>query len=170
MRDVSAYALMQTADASKMTRLCGRLAELSKLAQLLSPTGEKSAADSAWYKAKSDIDGDGVFAAKDLAAGEVIGVAMVDGGKDEVTGSKNWNLTVLGRYCNHQNNNNVIVVKADDRFNLVAKTDISQDEELVSSYFQVTKALGPYAAEMLWEGKAMKRVDIDDFTEREVTP
>lgn len=118
-----------------------------------------------WYVGKSEVAGQGVFAGKDYEPGDRIGIAMTDGDEDEF-GAKIWNLTELARYCNHQNNNNVDVVKDGDRFHLTAIKPIEQDDELVSDYWQVAKAKGPHSV-MLWEGKPVPTSDLSDYVEKE---
>lgn len=117
-----------------------------------------------WYTAKSDIQGQGVFAGRDYEAGDVIDIAMHADGEDEF-GAKIWNLTTLARYCNHQNNCNVEIRRDGDVFNLVAAKPIEQDEELVSDYRQVTRAVGPHSR-MLWAGEDIPTTDLEDYTEK----
>jgi hypothetical protein len=118
-----------------------------------------------WYVGKSDVAGQGVFAARDYSPGDKIGLSMVDGGEDEF-GAKIWNLTELSRYCNHQNKNNVDLQKEGDRFYLVANKPIETDEELVSNYWQVARAKGPHSV-MHWEGKPVPTSDLEDYVEVE---
>jgi hypothetical protein len=125
---------------------------------------EKLAAES-WYIGSSDIEGQGVFAGQDFAEGDVIGLAMTTGDEDE-WGSKIWNLTTLARYCNHQANNNVIIKKRNGQFDLVAYKPISQDDELVSNYYQVSREIGP-RSRMVWNGKDIPASNFDDYIEKE---
>lgn len=120
-----------------------------------------------WYKGKSEIAGQGVFAARDYNPGDKVGICMVDGDEDEF-GAKIWNLTELGRYCNHQDKNNVEIKKNEegDRFHLVATGPIEQDDELVSDYWQVGRAIGPHSR-MHWEGKPVPTADEDEYIELE---
>lgn len=127
---------------------------------------EKQAADAGWYVGDSDIQGQGVFAGRNFKAGEVIGVALTDGGSDSWD-AKIWNLTLLARKCNHQTNgNNVEIRKNDDQFDLVALKPISQDDELVSNYYQVSRAIGPHSR-MRWEDKDVPSSNFEDFIEKE---
>jgi hypothetical protein len=121
-------------------------------------------ASQGWYIATSDIAGKGVFAAKDYAKGDSIGLAMTQGDKDEFD-SQCWNITALARYCNHQQNSNVEVRKEGDRFDLVATRPIEEDEELVSDYRQVTRAVGP-RSRMQWDGEDVPSTDFEDYVER----
>ena len=150
-----------------MTSLTQRLfsgSECPALAQRL-PVEKQAAADD-WYIGDSDIQGQGVFAGRDFDAGEVIGVAMTAGDNDDWD-SKIWNLTLLARKCNHQtNSNNVEIKKKDDQFDLVALKPISQDDELVSSYYQVSRAIGPHSR-MMWDGEDVPSSDFEDFIEKE---
>lgn len=121
-------------------------------------------ASQGWYVATSDIAGKGVFADKDYSPGDVIGLAMSKGDKDEFD-SQIWNITTLARYCNHQQKHNVEVRKNGDKFDLVAVEPIAQDDELVSDYRQVTKAVGPRSC-MQWEGKDVPSTTLEDYKER----
>lgn len=121
-------------------------------------------ASQGWYIADSEISGKGVFAGKEYKAGDTVGLAMTKGDKDEFD-SQIWNLTVLARYCNHQQKPNVQLVKDGDKFDLVASEPIAEDDELVSDYRQVTKAVGP-RSKMQWEGKDVPTTDLEDYVER----
>jgi len=125
---------------------------------------EKQAGD-AWYIGSSDIEGQGAFAGRDYEPGEVIGKAMTNGGKDEWD-SKIWNLTLLARHCNHQNDGNVEVKKNGDEFDLVASKPIGQDDELVANYRQVTRAAGPHSR-MMWDGENIPETDLSDFVQKD---
>lgn len=121
--------------------------------------------ESGYYLGASDIAGQGVFATREYEPGDVIGVAMTPGDEDEY-GCKIWNLTELSRYCNHQRQANAKVVKQDGRFNLVANTPISEDDEIVADYAQVTRAIGPHSR-MMWDGKDVPVSDLQDYVERD---
>jgi hypothetical protein len=123
----------------------------------------KSASEG-WYIGDSEIAGQGVFAGKDYQPGDVIGMAMTCGSKDEY-GAQCWNLTTLARYCNHQQKNNVEIKKKDNQFDLIATKPISTDDELVADYRQVTRAVGPYSR-MQWEGKDVPTNTLDEYTEK----
>jgi len=139
--------------------------QYSVLAQRL--PAEKQASDD-WYIGDSDIQGQGVFAGRDFDKGDVIGVAMTAGG-DDYWDVKIWNLTLLARKCNHQTNgNNVEIKKKGDLFELVALRPIKQDDELVSSYYQVSRAIGPHSR-MMWEGKDVPASNFEDFVEKGVS-
>jgi hypothetical protein len=126
----------------------------------------KSASQQAgWYMGESEIAGQGIFASRDYPPDAVIGVGLTDGGKDEL-GVQIWNLTELARYCNHQTRANAKLVRDGDLYHLVASRPITQDEEIVADYAQVSRAIGPYAR-MLWDGKPIPTKDLSEFTERE---
>lgn len=124
-------------------------------------------AEEAWYMGKSDVAGQGVFAGIDYDEGDVVGVAMTRGGEDDY-GADLLDLTTLARYCNHQNDNNVKVVKsrADEVFHLVTTRPVEQDEEFYADYRQVARAIGPHSR-MLWEGKDVPTSDLADYFEKE---
>ncbi len=124
-----------------------------------------SNATSNWYMGSSDIQGKGVFAARDMEPGDVVGVAGYSDGRDEY-GALQWNLTALARYCNHQGNRNVDLCRMGDRCDLVAYKPIEADSELVADYAQVARELGPQSR-MLWEGKDVPTEDLQTYTEKE---
>lgn len=132
------------------------------LSQLL--TYQNKFAKDAWYMGQSDIAGQGIFAGQDYKAGDIIDVAMADGGEDE-WGAKIWNLTLPARYCNHQENNNVALEKDGNYFNFVAVKPISQDDELVVNYRDVTRKAGPHSR-MQWNGKDIPVSDLEDYVEK----
>jgi len=78
-----------------------------------------------YYKAKSNIDGYGVFALKNISKGDIIGVGSID----------NKYKTTLGRYTNHHDNNNARFyhLKNDDVV-LVAEVDIQESKEILINY------------------------------------
>ncbi len=78
-----------------------------------------------YYKAKSNIDGHGVFALKNIPKGNVIGVGGID----------NRYKTILGRYINHHNNNNArFYYLENDDVVLVAEVDIQKSTEILVDY------------------------------------
>ncbi len=127
---------------------------------------QKMAQNLGWHIANSDIAGEGVFASRDYVAGDRIGVALTDAGKD-AGGNDQWNLTTFSQHCNHQTKcNTLLVPSADgDSFDLVAKEDIEQDAELTVDYLQVTKQIG-FSATMLWQGKPVPTTDLADYIEK----
>ena len=138
-----------------------RFCQLGKRAEALKC---KLASGQGWYLAKSDISGEGVFAARDYQPNDIIGVAMVASDKDEL-GMDCWNLTLLARYCNHQSDCNTVIKKNENRIDLVASKEINTDDELTVDYRQVAREIGPYAR-MLWEGKPVPSTDLKDYKER----
>jgi len=74
---------------------------------------------------KSKVHGYGMFATQDIAGGDVIGAALVDGTYK----------TYLGRYVNHANSPNVKFLYLDAQ-NAVAMAveDVSEGEELFVDY------------------------------------
>jgi hypothetical protein len=121
-------------------------------------------ADAGWYLGTSEIQGKGIFASKKYEPGDTIGLAAFPGDEDEY-GAKIWNLTELARYCNHQNENNANLKKIDGNMYLVAKKTINDDDEIFSSYSQVTRAIGPHSR-MQWEGKDVPTSDLSDYIEK----
>jgi len=78
-----------------------------------------------YYKDKSEIDGYGVFALKNISKGDVIGIGSID----------NKHKTILGRYTNHHDNNNARFyhLKNNDVV-LIAEMDISKSTEILINY------------------------------------
>lgn len=120
--------------------------------------------DAGWYIGDSDLAGRGIFASRDYEPGDKLGVAMTDGGQDEL-GVKIWNLTEMARYCNHQQKANAKLVKDNDMYYLVAMKPIKTDDEIFANYAQVTRAAGPHSR-MLWDGKPIPTSDLSELKER----
>lgn len=123
----------------------------------------KLSADKSWYLGASEIQGQGIFAGKDYEEGEKIGEALRRD-KDDEFGSRVWDLTLLGRYCNHQNAANTKVVVGGDIGYLVTTKPVQQDEEFTADYKQVSKALG-FGSRLRWEGKDMPSAKFDEYIE-----
>ena len=136
--------------------LCGNNPTLS---QLLKTSGDD------WYIGSSAIAGQGIFAGKPYEEGDIVGVAMNSGDKDDF-GAKIWNLTPLARYCNHQEKSNTTCKKSGTSYSLIATKAIDQDEEITCSYVQVTRAIGPFSR-MYWAGRPVPTNDLEDFVEKE---
>ena len=78
-----------------------------------------------YYKDKSDIHGVGIFAKKDIAKGEIIGLGSID------LKCK----TPLGRYTNHSDNNNAMFYYLyNDDVIMIAEKDIPQFNEILINY------------------------------------
>ena len=92
----------------------------------ITKTGRVAEFDSdTYYKDKSDIHGVGIFAKKDIAKGEIIGLGSID------LKCK----TPLGRYTNHSDNNNAMFYYLKTRdVVMVAEKDISKGEEILINY------------------------------------
>ena len=80
---------------------------------------------------KSDIQGKGVFASKNLKKGEFIGAVITNAGKDPRT---KGNQTDIRKKLNHQSSDNSIMKKEDGDFNLYSKEDVKSGEELTTNY------------------------------------
>jgi len=78
-----------------------------------------------YYKDKSDIDGWGVFALKNISKGEVIGIGSID----------NRYKTTLGRFTNHSDYNNARFyhLKNGDVV-MVAEVDVKKSTEILINY------------------------------------
>lgn len=116
-----------------------------------------------WYLGDSEISGMGIFAAEDIADGQVIGVVGVPNGEDEY-GVKIWKLSELARFCNHQWQANTIAREDDGRLLLVATRPIAKDDEIFANYNQVTQEVG--AARMQYAGKDVPTTNLRGYFER----
>ena len=126
----------------------------------------KHASSDNYYKGKSDIAGDGIFASKDLPVTTTVALALTPGDDDEY-GSKVYNLTDAARFCNHQTKANCQIKKNEDgNFNIVTIKTVPQDKELTVDYRQVARAIGP-GSRMQWEGKYVPNTDFSDYVEKE---
>jgi hypothetical protein len=117
-----------------------------------------------WYLATSEIQGEGIFAAKDFEKDERIGEAAHRDGEDDF-GNAIWDLTLMGRKCNHQTRANSTLVVEDGSSYLIASQPIAEDDEIVSDYRQVGQALGSKAV-FRWEGKFVPTEDFGKYVER----
>lgn len=116
----------------------------------------KTSDDTGWEVADSAIHGKGIMATKPYVVGDIVGKALDPAGKD-------WELTELARFCNHQKHQNSDIKKnADGEFDLVAIKDIDAGDEITSNYEQVTEAIGP-DSEMRQDGKPVPVVDTRDY-------
>ena len=118
-----------------------------------------------WYVATSEIAGEGIHAEREYAPGDILGVAMTKGETDEY-GSQTWNLTLMGRKCNHQWRPNAELRKSDDQVDLVAIRKIAENDEITASYAQCSRVLGP-RSRMLWEGRDVPHSDLRDYIEKD---
>jgi hypothetical protein len=76
------------------------------------------------YVAKSNIEGDGLYAAKDLKKGDKLFVAI-----DEYN-----SITYLASKINHCNNSNTELVKIDKEYYVLSLYDIEKNKELTLDY------------------------------------
>lgn len=126
--------------------------------------GVKAASSRAsWYIWDSEISGMGIFAAEDIADGQVVGVGGVPDGEDE-HGVKIWKLTELARFCNHQWQANTISREDNERLLLVATRPIAKDDEIFANYTQVTQEVG--AARMQYAGTDVPTTNLRGYIER----
>ena len=78
-----------------------------------------------YYRGKSDIDGYGIFASKDILSGEIIGLGSID----------NKYKTPLGRYTNHSDNNNsMFYYLRNNDVVMIAVEDINIGSEILINY------------------------------------
>ena len=88
--------------------------------------------------AKSDIQGEGVFATHDIEKGEFIGVPISDENKfAEFVRTRNDKLDTrsdLAKKLNHQSENNCIVKSENNNLNMYAQNDIKKGDEITVNY------------------------------------
>ena len=83
---------------------------------------------------KSDINGKGVFASKNLKKGELIGTAVTDEEALKPTLPQRDARTKLGKYLNHQNKHNATLKSENNTLNIYTKSDISEGDEITVNY------------------------------------
>ena len=78
-----------------------------------------------YYIGKSNIQGQGVFASKNINKGDVVGLGSIDC----------LNKTFLGRYTNHSDTNNAMFYYLlNNDVVMVAEVDIKKNEEILINY------------------------------------
>ncbi len=90
---------------------------------------------------KSPIHGRGVFAARPIPKGELIGVAILRIGRGKP--DKALRQTILSRYLNHANEPNAAMVPIHGGFGLLALGDIPEDKEIVVDYDRTGRTVEP---------------------------
>ena len=123
----------------------------------------KAAEGGDWYVGNSDIQGQGIFAGRDYDKDERVGPSLHLAEKD-FFGDKVWDLTLLGRKCNHQNAANARVELDGDTGWLVTTQPVKQDEEFTADYRQVGRELGA-RSRLRWEGRDMPSAAFDTYVE-----
>jgi hypothetical protein len=94
---------------------------------------------------KSGIHGDGVFAGRSLEEGFDLGPALIEERKaDSQTGDRGraFRRTDIGRYVNHSEKPNAILVQKEDCFHLVTDEPVSAGAEITSNYHDVYDVIG----------------------------
>ena len=92
-------------------------------------TGEK------FHICKSNIDGQGAIASKDIKKGEFIGVAIKDEASVRAEGGiQHDTRTRLGQILNHQDDENAVQKSKDNTLGVYAKNNISEGEEITINY------------------------------------
>ena len=92
-------------------------------------SGEKFVID------KSNIDGKGAIASKNIKKGELIGVAIQDEASIRADkGVQCDTRTRLGQILNHQDGENAIQKSEGNTLNVYAKNDIGKGEEITINY------------------------------------
>jgi hypothetical protein len=88
-----------------------------------------------FHVCKSDIDGQGAIASKNIKKGELIGTAVTDEDKTRVSsGVQVDTRTRLGKMLNHQDSENAIQKSENNSLNVYAKNDIKDGEEITINY------------------------------------
>ena len=83
---------------------------------------------------KSDIQGKGVFASKNLKKGELVGMAVTDEEALKPTLPQRDARTKLGKYLNHQNKHNASLKSENNTLNIYAKSAINKGDEVTVNY------------------------------------
>ena len=84
-----------------------------------------------WHISESPIDGRGIFATRDIAAGTIVGIVARPSRRDK------YRITSFGALVNHQSEPNCrLKLESDSNYWLCTLTDISEGQELVSDYRQ----------------------------------
>ena len=86
---------------------------------------------------KSDINGKGVFATKNLKKGELVGIAVTDeSALKPITDMKDFRdaRTKLGKYLNHQNNHNASLKSENNTLNIYTNSPIKKGDEITVNY------------------------------------
>ncbi len=94
---------------------------------------------------KSGIHGDGIFASRSLEEGFDLGPALIEEGAEAApTGhpGRKFRRTDIGRYVNHSEKPNAILVQKDDCFHLVTDEPVSAGAEITSNYHDVYDVIG----------------------------
>jgi hypothetical protein len=88
-----------------------------------------------FHVCKSDIDGKGAIASKNIKKGELIGTAVTDEDKTRAKeGIQVDTRTILGRTLNHQDSENAIQKSENNSLNVYAKNNIKDGEEITVNY------------------------------------
>jgi hypothetical protein len=98
--------------------------------------GVRFEVDNSFHICKSDIDGKGAIASKNIKKGELIGTAIYDEEAIEpkIHGIQNDTRTRLGQIMNHQDNENAIQKSENNKLNVYAKKNIKEGEEITINY------------------------------------
>lgn len=114
-----------------------------------------------WRIEKSDIHGKGLFATRDIDAGERV-AHSADLESDEI-GMDRWELSEAARYTNHAKTPNTLVDSDGAKMTMVAMRPIKEGEEIRVSYFQVGSVMAP-GQQLTYNGKPMRSVTPEELT------
>jgi len=114
-----------------------------------------------WRVEKSDIHGKGIFATRDISAGEH--VAHSANLEQDNVGMDRWELTEAARYTNHSSQPNTVVDSDGSTMTMRAFEPIKEGDEIRVSYFQVGRAMSP-GQTLTYEGKTMRSVTPEELS------
>ena len=87
------------------------------------------------YISKSNIDGKGVFAGKDINANENVGTAIeVSSFRDNMEYPGDFSVTNIGDRVNHKDSPNAKLIKSGYIYQLVSNRKINKDSEITIDY------------------------------------
>ena len=137
------------------------LALIKEAARRDIPFRTKSGEEEPWRVEKSDIHGKGIFATRDISAGEHV-AHSADLEQDDV-GMDRWELTEAARYTNHSRDPNTVVDSHGSKMTRRAFKPLKEGDEIRVSYFQVGRAMSP-GQTLTYNGKPMRSVTPEELS------
>ena len=137
------------------------LALIKEAARRDIPFRTKSGEEEPWRVEESDIHGKGIFATRDISAGEHV-AHSADLEQDDV-GMDRWELTEAARYTNHSRDPNTVVDSNGSKMTMRAFKPIKEGDEIRVSYFQVGRAMSP-GQTLTYNGKPMRSVTPEELS------
>tara|TARA_R110002020_G_scaffold150376_1_gene327029 strand:+ start:324 stop:707 length:384 start_codon:yes stop_codon:yes gene_type:complete len=113
-----------------------------------------------WRVDKSDIHGKGLFATRDISAGEHV-AHSADLEQDGIEVGR-WEMTKAARYTNHSADPNTTVDSKGSKMTMRAFRPIKEGDEIRVSYFQVGSTMSP-GQKLTYEGKLVRSVTPEEL-------